>query len=98
MSKRTKQIECLNRMEELNGTIQDIVSFLKDEKIITLDQVNLIRSSPMKGKELQLILADLAREEKLQLLEYEWVLLPFEHMTITVVTDSFKREFTYSSF
>jgi hypothetical protein len=98
MSKRPKQIECLERLDALNGTIQDILGFLREEKVITTDQVNQVRSSPMKGKELQLILSDLVKSEKLQLLEYEWVVLPFERITVTVVTDNSKREFTYSSF
>lgn len=98
MSKRSKQIECLNRLNDLDGSVQQIALFLREEKIITQDQLNLVRSSPMQGKELQGILAQLVSDEKLQLLEYQWWILPVEIITITIVTDSLKREFSYQAF
>lgn len=98
MSKRSKQIECLNRLNDLDGSVQQIALFLREEKIITQDQLNLVRSSPMQGKELQGILAQLVSDEKLQLLEYQWWILPVEIIAITIVTDSLKREFSYQAF
>lgn len=98
MAKNSRQIECLNRLNSLDGSIQQIVGFLREEKLITQDQMNLVRSSPAQGKELQLLLASLVSNEKLQLLEYQWSILPVEIITITIVTDSLKREFSYQAF
>ena len=98
MSKKSKQIECLDRLNELNGSIQEIVLFLREEKLITNDEVNQVRQSPMQAKELQALLAKVSTNEKIQLLEYQWSLLPVEIITITIITDSVKREFAYQGF
>jgi hypothetical protein len=42
------------------------------------------------------LLHELAQAEKIQLLSYEWTLLPKELLRLTIVTDSDKKEFTYS--
>lgn len=96
--KRARQIECLTRLDELVSSIAEITGFLLDEKLISKDQFEAIRSSPMKGKDLQALLSWLSTSEKLQLLEYNWQLLPAETINIVIVTDTVKREFTYESF
>lgn len=98
MSSRSKEIECLNRLDQLNGSISDITQFLLEERIIDKDTFQQVRSAPLKGKELQLVLSRLKLSDKLQMLEYQWQVLPVEIVTITIVTDSVKREFSYQSF
>lgn len=98
MSSRSKEIECLNRLDSLTGSIPEITQFLLEERLIDKDTLQRVRNSPLKGKELQLVLSELKTSEKLQMLEYQWQLLPVEIVNITIVTDSVKREFTYQGF
>lgn len=98
MSKRTKQIECLARLNEATAGLQEILDFLVEEKLTDMTEVREIISAPSPAKELQLVLKRLSEQEKFQLLEYEWIVLPTERITITIVTENAKREFNYSAF
>lgn len=98
LSTRSKEIECLNRLDDLNGSIAEICIFLLEERVIDKDQLEKIRRSPMKGKDLNEILNDLKINQKIQMLEYQWQVLPVEVVTIMIVTDTMKREFSYQAF
>lgn len=98
MSTRAKQIECLNRLNDLTAFYLEIEEFLVGDRVATKDEFQIVKNSPMKGKELQLLLSKLSKNGKIQLLEYQWIILPVESITLTVVTDDAKREFTYANF
>lgn len=98
MSTKARQIECLSRLDYLSGSKNEILGFLLLEKIITVDTIASVNKSPTPSKELQILLYDLQKTEKFQLLEYVWEVLPKEHISIMIVTDSVKKEFTYSAF
>lgn len=97
MSTKTKEIECLVRLDALNGAITEIMEFLISERLLDKDATEKIRRSPLPEKELQISLNELKLKEKIQLLEYTWHVLPRENITITIVTDISKREFAYYS-
>lgn len=98
MSTKARQIECLSRLDNLNGAKNEILAFLLLEKLIVQNDIANVNKSPTPAKELQALLKQLQVGEKLQLLEYIWEVLPKEHIMITVVTDTVKKEFTYSAF
>jgi len=54
-----------------------------------------MRSSADVAKVLHTKLASLSKSNKLQLLEYEWVVLPVERMKITIITDRMSKEFSH---
>lgn len=92
-----REIECLNRLQATGVDYSDILDFLLLEKVVSAEDIRVFKQSADKGKGLQGWLARLSREEKLQLLEYEWVILPVERIKLTIVTARNSREFTYDS-
>jgi hypothetical protein len=70
--------------------------FLKQENLVDDGQIKTARTSPEYAKEMQLILKDLQHRQKLQLLEYEWTMLPVENIKIYVVTDRNQAEFVFN--
>ena len=95
MSKTTKEIECLNRLQVLTQQLDSILSFLKQENIIDEISIKNIRHSSDRAKDIQYLLRDLQIKRKLQLLEFEWSILPMEIIRIYIVTDMNQMEFTY---
>jgi hypothetical protein len=96
MEKIRREVECLNRLQVLNNSYDDILAFLFSENLVTREDIRVIRSSPDIGKLLQLTMAKLSKESKLQLLEYTWEILPVERIKILIVTDRNNREFSYN--
>jgi len=95
MSKKSRQIECLERLNQMAVSIDDILQFLVDEKIFAKDDIKTVKSSSDHAKQVQALLSDLKRNERIQLLEYEWQVLPVERIKLLIVTDRNQKEFTY---
>lgn len=96
MSKVKKEVECLTRLQELTGQLEDILTFLKLENLIDDNQIKTVKLSSDHPKEVRAILQDLKVRQKLQLLQYEWSVLPVENITVSVITDRNQKEFTYN--
>ncbi len=94
-NKRSKEIECLMRLDELNAIYDEILDFMNKEDLITRPEAVAIRSSSEIPKMIHAKLQTLSKANKIQLLEYEWVILPMERIKIVVVTDRNSREFSY---
>jgi hypothetical protein len=95
-SKYSRQIECLARLEAMcEGTQASIIEFLKEESLMTKGDSKAIISGPEISKALHTYLASLAGQNKVQLLSYEWSILPVELIKVTIITDRAQREFTY---
>lgn len=92
-----RQIECLKRLEELSGNSEDILAFLLAENLIDKSYIMAYRKSADKPKELQKLLANLSATNKLQLLEYEWSILPIELIRILIVTDRDSKTFGWGT-
>ena len=95
LSKVRQQIDCLNRLHALTGQLDTIMVFLLNQKLVTTDHINAVRNSSEPAKDVQLILSKLQKEEKLQMLEYNWSLLPLEIIRIYIITDREQKEFIY---
>jgi hypothetical protein len=91
----SKEIESLARLNELISAYDSILEFLLAENLISREEVKAIKSSSETPKVLHTKLAHLSKTLKLQLLEYEWVVLPLERVKITIVTDRDSKEFSY---
>jgi len=96
--KFSKQIECLKRLSELTTSMDEILDFLFTEKVATKDECSAVKRSTNQHKELVILLQTLKANDKFQLLEYEWTILPVERICITIVTDKTRKEFDYSSY
>lgn len=95
-SKTKREIECLTRLQELTSQMEDILVFLKLEGLVDDNQMRSIKLTPDRPKEVQQILKDLQTSGKLQMLMYEWHVLPVENITITIITDRNKKEFIFT--
>ena len=96
MNKTRREIDCLNRLQSLNTSHDEILEFLFQEGLASREEIKGIRSSPDVGKMLQKHMMHLSNGNKIQLLEYEWSILPVERIKIMVVTDRNSREFSYN--
>jgi len=95
-SKFGRQIECLARLETMNPGIHDaMLEFLKEESLMTKGDCRAIISGSEVSKALHTYLASLASANKIQLLSYEWSILPVELIKVTIVTDRSQKEFIY---
>ena len=93
-----KKIQCLNELfAKLNCRVE-ILQFLKDEKIINDDvMATILNELHLQHPNLVFnLLEELQQAEKVQLVDYQWNLLPKEFIQLTIVTDNAKREFTYA--
>lgn len=89
------KINALKRLNDLTGQLEDIVRFLMDEKLINELDVKTVKHSSDRSKEVELMLRTLQHNGNIQLLEYRWVILPVETITILIVTDKNQKQFTY---
>jgi hypothetical protein len=80
-------------MQELTPMFDELVAFLTQEYLLDREELKVFKGSPEQAKLLQVKLATLSEERKIQLLEYEWSLLPVERIRINLVTDSGFKEF-----
>lgn len=72
---------------------EELIAFFVQEYLLDKEELKKIRSSPDQGKLLQAKMAQLSEERKVQLLEYEWTILPVERIKISIVTDRGFKEF-----
>jgi len=93
-----KQIEFLDRMFDRLKNRQEILEFLKLTKMINDDQMQTILHEPHQTHSTAIagLLANLVKDEKVQMVSYDWTILPKETMRLTIVTDLDKKEFLYS--
>lgn len=95
-NKKDLRIECLNRYGTMTNGLEDILEFLLSERLISEMDIKGVKQSSSVAKELEIKLNELKHKSKLQLLEYEWNLLPVERIKIYIVTDRSSKEFTYN--
>ena len=93
-----KKIECLERLFKVLDCRVDILNALRADKVISDDDMQfLLNEIPAThASKIVSMLAQLQQKDKLQLVDYEWTILPKELIKLTLVTPSAKHEFTYS--
>lgn len=96
INKTKREIECISRLQGLSLAIDDILGFLLSESMITKEQIKHLRSSADQAKMLHSYLLNLSKENRLQLLEYEWQVLPVERIKILLISDKNSKEFSYN--
>lgn len=96
MASKHREVMCLRRLQETTQQADNIVSFLRQEGLIDDGAIRSIYSSPDKIKFLHDVLVLLAAQGKLQLLHFEWTVLPVESIRVHIVTDKNHAEFTFS--
>lgn len=90
------QVNCLQKLQDRTGQLPDMLAFLKLENLIDDNMIKSVNLSPDQAKDVQQLLRRLQVENKLQMLVYEWNVLPHENICITIVTDRNQRDFTFN--
>ena len=96
MNKVRREIECLNRLHTLNPTFDDMFAFLFQEGLVSREYIKDTKAAADIGKVLQGKLSELSKENKLQLLEYEWTILPVERIKVLIITDRNQKSFDWN--
>ena len=93
-----KTIEALNRLFAVLNCRTDILQHLKDEKLITDDvmQTLLNEHHTTHAPKIASLLSEMQKSEKLQLVDYEWTILPKEYLKLTIVSRNSKKEWIYT--
>ena len=90
------KVDCLQRYGALTNGLQDLVEFLMSEGLLSKELLREINSSQNVSKEIEQLLFELQTNGKLQLLEYDWSILPVERIKILIVTNKLTKEFTFN--
>jgi hypothetical protein len=93
--KLNHEIKCLARLDELVTTNLTILEFLVAEDLMTKEERKVVLASSDVPKSIHTFLAKM-KGKQLQLLEYEWTLLPEERLKITIITDRNSKEFSFN--
>ena len=92
----SNQILCLQRLQDTTGQLEDILLFLKQENLVDDNQIKSVKLGADHAKEIQQILRDLQLKSRLQLLVYEWNVLPVENICISIITERNQANFSFN--
>lgn len=95
MSRTNTEIRFLARLDELIASNSMIMDFLQHEDLMSKEERRAVTGASDPAKALQLHIAKM-KGNKLQLLEYEWSILPEERLKLTIITDRDTKEFSYN--
>ena len=93
-----RKIECLERLFNLLKCKVDLLQYLKEDGVITDDTMQRLLNDhhSLHANRIATIMEDAVRENKLQLVDYEWSILPMELVRLTIVSNKSKKIFEYS--
>lgn len=94
-----RQIDFLNRLFDLIKCRSELLQYLKEEKLVTDIAIKSILNehASTHAKQIYDLMLSLAKDDKLQLVDYEWTILPFERLKLTLISHSGKKEFEYNA-
>ena len=93
------KVKFINKMFDTLHCRLAILEFLKEEKLITGDVIETMSHQHHSAHAINMvrILSQLEADDKLQLVSYEWVILPFEKMKLILISNSNRKEFEYNT-
>lgn len=91
---KTKEIECILRLVNSDMYL-DLKEYIVENKLAAESDFKGLTRDFEKATFICGVLDVAAKENKLILLDYEWVILPKEYIKITCVTETEKKEFTH---
>lgn len=94
----SRMLRKLRAMEIINAKsvhVLDMADLLAKDGVISSKQMEEIKTSNTKTELLFRAVELAAKDGKIDLLDYEWQLLPFQRITITIVTASGIKEFKF---
>jgi hypothetical protein len=93
-----KKIECLDILFKKLHCGSQLLEFLRDEHIIDNNLMARIihEQSSAHSSAIFSLLENLQKENKVQLVDYQWTILPKEFIQLTIVTSNARKDFTFS--
>ena len=93
-----KKIDFLNKLFSVMQCRTEILDFVVQQKFLSeSEKRDILLSDPAThASTIANLLNRLASEEKLQLVTYDWTILPKEHMKLSIVGETDNKEITYS--
>ena len=92
-----REIDCLTRLIKDGNQFDPLVMFLQDEGVLTRQDVNKLSSDLDPVKTLYRAMINAKKDGKLQLLSFEWTLLPHENIKLLLITNRAQREFVFET-
>lgn len=95
---RKNEIDCLIKLNNKVNCFADMIDFLSNEKIISRNEVaGLVNAQKLElPYELHRILKHALKEELLQLLDYQWEILPQEKIRVSIITKQTHKDFAWN--
>lgn len=92
---KINEVKCLDKLIKETGCIIPILNFLHQNKIITLKQYSDVNNSSDKAINLWGLFQAIKDKEEIQMIDYEWVILPQERIKLTILTNQYMEKWTY---
>lgn len=90
-----KKVECIKRLFKKNQSYNEICEWLVAQKLATQQEVNSYTRDQERADFIYNTLLKAEEDEFLQLLDFEWTILPLETIKITCVTEREEIVFAY---
>lgn len=91
---KAKELQCMSKMIH-EGFYEDFKEYIIENKLAPKQDLEALIRDTEKARFICATLEQSCLDDKLQLIDYEWTLLPRETIKITCVSNIEKREFTY---
>lgn len=90
-----RKIECIERLLEINYSYEEMGEWLVENKFTDYATVDSYKRTKEQAEFIYSTFRQLADDDKIILLYFEWSILPTESIKITCVTPTEERLFTY---
>lgn len=97
MTTQTTKIRFLDELDRKSGLFSELSAFLIAEKIATALEIHEILSKPKDFRAAEFYMLMRRCESTMQMVDWEWTLLPTETMKLIVVTHNGVKEFAWTS-
>jgi len=91
-----KKIECVLRFMRKNESFYDeLTTFLIDERLLKREELVKLDRPMERAKFIVSKLQSLLDTEAVDLVDWEWTILPVERLRLIIVTETQQKDFTY---
>lgn len=94
-SRVLRKLKALEIINSKSVHALDMADYLFKDRVITSAQMEEIKTSNSRSESLLRALESASKEGRVQLLDYEWQILPTQRVVVTIVTDSGIKEFKH---
>ena len=91
------KVEFLRRLFALANCQDELINFLRTERLLSDFDVSAIANDSDKAKYVHNLLESLKQQDKLLLLDREWTILPVERLKLTIITERNTGEFKFNT-